>query len=96
MRFGVQGTIKPVLAITLGIFTLIAGGLLFRFGTLSPCEMLKKDLKGEVLRSALEKSTGSLAEKAGLGLGLMLANPMIDGLIDALTPMQCVRGLVRL
>lgn len=35
-------------------------------------------------------------ERAGQGLGLALVGPMIDNMVDSLTPMQCLRALYRL
>jgi type VI secretion system protein VasI len=78
------------------VIILLCGGLLFRFGTLSPCGMLKQELKAEMLRSAFEKKPTDKWELAGIGLGTALVGPLIDSLVSSLTPMQCTRALVRL
>lgn len=81
------------LALIVGVAAI---GLLFRYGTLSPCGMLKKELRSDVLHSAIgQTSTSNKWEMAGRSLGAMLAGPMIDSLIESLTPMECARGLVK-
>jgi type VI secretion system protein VasI len=82
--------------ITSGLILVLCGGLLFRFGTLSPCGMLKQELKAGFLQSAVEKKATSTWEMAGIGLGAAIVGPLIDNLVSSLTPMQCTRALVRL
>ena len=59
--------------------------------------MLKQGLKAKLVQQAAAKpSSDNQWEKLGAGFGLLLAGPMIDNMVDALTPIQCVRGLWRL
>ena len=80
---------KPALITGAVILAFLCVGLLFRFGTITPCGMLKQELKSEYARSMIEKRTGDTWEQASLGLSLALAGPLIDNIIDTLTPIQC-------
>lgn len=66
-------------------------GLFFRFGTLHPCGMLKQEMKSQVLRDMTSgiNRTYDKWEGLGIGLGVALSNPMIDAMVDGLTPLQC-------
>jgi hypothetical protein len=86
---------KPLL-IAAACLIVLGGGLLFRFGTLSPCGMLTQELKAEFLQSMFAKNPTDPWEVAGVGLGAMLAGHMIDSFVSAVTPMQCTQALVRL
>jgi hypothetical protein len=72
---------KPALITGAVILAFLCGGLLFRFGTITPCGMLKQELKSEYARSMLEKRTGDAWEQAGLGLSLALSGTLIDNYI---------------
>lgn len=86
---------KFTLAVAL-IIGMAGVGLLFMYGTLSPCGMLRKELRSELFHSAFEQApTSNKWELAGKGLGAMIAGPMIDSLVESLTPMECARGLVK-
>jgi type VI secretion system protein VasI len=86
---------KPLLIVAICLIV-VGSGLLFRFGTLSPCGMLRQELKAAFLQSAVEKKATSTWEMAGIGLGAAIVGPLIDNLVSSLTPMQCTRALVRL
>jgi len=87
---------KKATAILAAIIGILAVGFLLRYGALSPCGALKKQLKSHLLSSVLTDPATDPWERAGQGLGLALAGPMIDNMVEALTPMQCVRALYRL
>ena len=93
--YPVTASQKPLL-IAATCLIVLGGGLLFRFGTLSPCGMLTQELKAEFLQSMLAKNPRDQWEFAGVGLGAILAGHMIDSFVSALTPMQCTKALVRL
>lgn len=82
-----------ILAAIVGILSI---GFLFRYGTLSPYGALKKQLKTQLISSAVTDPATDAWGRAGQGLGLALAGPMIDNMVDTLTPMQCVRALYQL
>lgn len=48
------------------------------------------------MTSAMTDISDNPWERAGQGLGLALVGPMIDNMVDSLTPMQCLRALYRL
>jgi len=60
------------------------------YGTLSPCGILKKELKWQIVEKLQAGQSGWKA------LGSVLGINMVDGLVDAMGPLQCVRGYVRL
>lgn len=82
------------------LFTVALGILLavvfLRYGTISPCGALKKHVKSQLMTSAMTDISDNPWERAGQGLGLALVGPMIDNMVDSLTPMQCLRALYRL
>ena len=71
--------------------------LLIRFGTVSPCEILRKELLTEMLK---ETNFGSrpdgLAEQFGQSFSLTVVPLMIRNLIDTLSPTQCVSSYYRI
>jgi hypothetical protein len=87
---------QKAILIALVVIIVLGSGLLLRFGTLSPCGLLKQELKADLLRSAFEKKPTDKWELAGIGLGAALVGPLIDSLVSSLTPMQCTQALVRL
>jgi len=82
----------------LAILAIPVVGLLFRYGTLAPCGILKKDLRAEVISGLFENApTGDNPwEMMGQGLGLLMLGPMIDNFLSTLGPWDCSRALYRL
>lgn len=74
----------------------IAIALFFRYGTLHPCGAMKKEMRVQLLHNLVEQSPSDSWEQMGAGLGLALGGTMIDTVVDALSPWQCVEGLFRL
>lgn len=74
------------------IFLLIVLPLL-SYGTLSPCGVLRKELKYKLLEKVQASESGW--EALGSALGMGLGSTMVDAMVDAMSPMQCVRGFVR-
>ncbi len=72
------------------LILLLLGLPLLSYGTLSPCGILRKELKWQIL----EKIQGG--QSGWKALGSVLSVNMVDGLVDAMCPIQCVRGYVRL
>lgn len=66
---------------------------LLSYGTLSPCGMLRKELKMKMLDGLEANKSGWQALGSALGVGL--GSNIVDGMVDALSPMQCVRTVVR-
>lgn len=78
------------------IVVLVAAVAFVIFGTLSPCEALKKEMLSYALRSTINKtSPKNDLEWAGMGLGMMIGGSMIDNVLDSFTPMECTRMLVK-
>lgn len=70
---------------------------LLSYGTLSPCGMLRQEIKrlwiGEMLKDVGSRSgLGAFGGLLGLGLG----NVFLDPMVDAMSPIQCIRGFVNL
>ncbi|MFQ5515563.1 MAG: type VI secretion system-associated protein TagO [Myxococcota bacterium] len=86
---------KRPAVVALSLAAVLAAGLFFRYGTLAPCGMLKKALRSQLLASTVSGTTGNRWELAGRGLALALGGPMVDSMVDSLTPAQCVRALYR-
>jgi hypothetical protein len=63
------------------------------YGTLSPCEMLKKEVKRQFIE---EYASGSKSgwEAAGSALALGLGGRLIDEMIDTMSPVKCLGRLV--
>lgn len=103
-----KGTIRRRIGLAIGGIVLgCALGIVFGtysiYGTLSPCEMLKKDLQSTLMKTITKqalKPTQSPWEQAGTALGLAfgaaISGPMIDIFVRELGPFQCIRGLARL
>ena len=72
-----------------------AGLALLRYGTLSPCGMLKKEMQMSMVASMSGLDTSDKWEAAGYGLGVAFADKMIDGVIGGMSPLQCSEGLLR-
>lgn len=95
-KYGRKLAMKKVILFVSIIIGITGVGLLFRYGTLSPCGILKQGLRSELLHSAFDQtSTSNKWELAGKSFGAMIAGPMIDSLVESLTPMECVRRLVK-
>ena len=75
------------------IVALVAVPLL-SYGTLSPCGMLRKELKLKMLENLQANKSGW--EALGSAVGLGLGSNIVDGMVDALSPMQCLRGVARM
>lgn len=80
------------------ILAVPAVGLLFRYGTLAPCGMLKKDLRAEVVSGLFENAPSGESpwEMMGQGLGLLMLGPMIDNYLASLGPWDCSKALYKL
>ena len=72
---------------------IVLGGFFVHYGTLSPCGMLKKDLRAELLKAAFDGDTSNAFGLAGSALGASLGGAFIDNLVESLTPIQCTKGL---
>lgn len=81
-----------LITIVIGIFLAV---VFLRYGTISPCGALKKRIKSQLMSSAITDISENPWERAGQGLGLALAGPMIDNMVDSMTPLQCIRALYR-
>ena len=71
------------------------GLAVLRYGTLSPCGMLKKEMQMSMLASIRNLDTSNKWEVAGYGLGAAFADKMLDGFVSGMSPVQCAQGLVR-
>jgi hypothetical protein len=71
------------------IFLLVALPLL-SYGTLSPCGMLKKELKYKLMENFQGSKSGW--EALGSAVGVGLGSTMVDAMVDAMSPLQCIRG----
>ena len=78
-------------AATLGV---IVVGLLLRYGTVSPCGMLEKEVSARVMQKVLEDKPENEFEAAGVGIGMALIGPLIRGAVSSMSPMQCARAMV--
>lgn len=94
-----QTIILASVAILLGLPLVF---LLGKYGTLSPCGMLKKDLRAAMMKMFMEetsKPSQNPWEQAGKGLGMMLgtamAGPMIDSMVEGMGPFECAKAVVR-
>lgn len=89
---------NPALKIVAGVMATVLGFLFFSYGVVTPCGILKKEMRSAVVHKALEKQETETDEwgKAGIGLGLALGRPMIDSMVDGLTPMQCTRAIINI
>ena len=67
---------------------------LLRYGTLSPCGMLKKEFQIYMMDEMGSIDTSDTWGAAGFGLGTMLADNMVGGVVGGMTPLECARGLV--
>jgi len=80
-----------------GLLAAVVSILFFlQYGTLHPCGALKKELKQLAMQTLTEKPAKNIWEQAGAGLGLALAGPMVDNMVDAFGPIQCTRGLIQI
>lgn len=55
---------KPML-VALSVAAVLSVGLFFRYGTLAPCDMLKKALRSQFLAYMVGDTTGNRSELAG-------------------------------
>lgn len=78
---------------TLVLIGIVLAGFFVHYGTLSPCGMLKKDIRSELLETAFDSDTSSPFGLAGSALGASLGGAFIDNIIESLTPLQCTKGL---
>ena len=51
-----------------GLIIMLCIGMLFTYGTLSPCGALKQAMRSQFMRVAMQNANGSTAETAGIGL----------------------------
>lgn len=66
-------------------------GLYFSFGTVSPCEILRKELSARALKETMsEIRSAGLIEQVGQTLAITLLPQMIRNLVDTLSPAQCI------
>lgn len=81
-------------AILVGAFLVAAFA---RFGTVSPCGMLERDLRQQLTQKMLsDAGSGSGLEQAGRVLGLTMGGALLDTFIKGLTPTQCTKALWRM
>ena len=82
----------------LGLFAVIMLGVpLLFYGTLSPCGMLRHEIR----RSWLEKMFSEIQDKSNFGtlgaaLGIGLGGVFLDRMIGALSPFECLKALAKL
>lgn len=74
------------------LLALPVGLALLRYGTLSPCGMLKVEAQ-QFMTQRLSKRDQSNA--FGLGLGLAFSDRIVDGAIGGMSPIKCTEALVR-
>ena len=82
--------------ISLSVLAVLLIAAFARYGTLSPCGALKQQLKASLLQKLATDDSSNAFEEAGNAIGFVLAGPMIDGLVDGLSPTQCTRRLIDL
>ncbi len=88
----------PVLLLV--ALVLAAGFVWMRYGTASPCAMLKEDLRAALLGSG--KTAGApgpaddTLQRLGRALGTTLLDPALDLALKDRSPAECLRGLARL
>jgi type VI secretion system protein VasI len=87
---------SPLVTITALVLVLGVVFMFARYGTVSPCGALKKRIKAMLIESAANTPTSNVWEQAGRSLGLALAGPMVDAMVDSLNPGQCISSLYRL
>jgi hypothetical protein len=89
---------KALVKILLVAIAIPIVGLLFRYETLSPCGMLKTDLRAKAVNDLFELAPASDThwEMMGQGLGLRMLGPMIDNLVSTLGPWECTKAIYRL
>lgn len=83
-RAAARRTGRYVAVAALAVLLLTAAVPLVTYGTLSPCQMLKRELIRTGLAGIDEGADGWEA------LGVALGGSMIDGAIEALGPMECL------
>lgn len=84
-----------VTRILLALVLVLGVGLFVRFGTVSPCGMLKNELKTYAMRDALARSS-TPGHLIGMGLSATLVDATLDGMVSALSPLQCTKVFWRL
>lgn len=67
------------------------------YGTLSPCEMVRK----EIMRKGIAENAAALGasdswEAAGSAIGLALGERVVDSFVSSLSTTECISGLVKL
>ena len=77
---------KPFLLVTVAVLVAVPVALLFRYGTLQPCQMLAQDLAREA--AAQGKITSPVAA--------VIARTTLDALAYTKSPTECVEGLWKL
>lgn len=89
---------KTVAKFALLILAIPLVGLLFRYGTLAPCGMLKKDMRAEAVSALFENAPASdnPFEMMGQGLGILMLGPMIDNFLASQGPWDCSKALYKL
>jgi len=69
--------------------------MLWHYGTVSPCGALTQALQGALLREAASKGE-TPAERLGHEAGAQVLLPVVDHRIEALSPSECTKALVKL
>lgn len=78
-----------------GLLTVLVVALLARYGTLSPCGMLTKDIRSAIVTKLAETGPAQGFEGFGQVLGAVISGPMIESMIGSMRPTQCVKALWR-
>jgi type VI secretion system protein VasI len=78
-----------------GVVVLLVVALLARYGTLSPCGMLAKDLRSAMVAKISATAAGDGLATFGRAFGVLMSGPMIESMVGALGPTQCVTALWR-
>lgn len=90
--------LRPGVKIAGFVLGLVVVGALARWGTLTPCGALEKELRWQATEAALLAQRGDANAWEGVGrlFGAALGGAMIEGLVDGLPPHQCASALVRM
>ncbi len=84
---------KPWLGIT--ILLLIINFPIVKYGTITPCGILKEQFRSKMLREFVTHTGGGLnREQDGAAIWVKVGDIMIDEWFRTLSPLDCVKGLV--
>ncbi len=70
--------------------------LLFTYGTLSPCQMLRQDVVGHVAREILSASRSGGLEILETQLAVVVSRSQVDTFIATLSPWECAKFVYKI